>query len=141
VRFRAKKMGQASQGACPILKLEHKPCPQLNYAGRVCIGGLAKLGIIQIGMDALQIDAIQDVEEFESQLQIYLVIEHVKPVVLDHAGINVDETRVPVCRSLEISFRSNGRDSKHRSRSYPVNILTAREAPRKFRCGHVWKIK
>ena len=113
VRFGAKKMGQAPDGACPNLKLEHKPRPQLNYAGRIRIGGFAKLGIIQIGMDALQIDAVQNVEEFESQLQIYLVVEQVKPVVLDHTGIDVNETRVPVRGSLEISFRSNGWNSKH----------------------------
>jgi len=51
-------------------------------------------------MNTRKVDAIQYVEEFESQLEIHLVIKEMKTIVFDHARVDIDEPWIAIGASL-----------------------------------------
>src|SRR5262249_48733266 len=105
--------------------LENESRTQLNHARCIRARGLAELRVVQIVVNTLQVDAIQYVEELESQLEIHLVIEEMKTVIFDHAGVDIDEPRIAIGSSFQGALCARSRNHKGRGRRNSVNVLLA----------------
>ena len=69
-----------------------------------------------------EIDMVQHIQEIEAELQGALFTEPTNMIVFQYAGINLNESRVSVSVSLQISLGSRGRRGEISSGEQSIHI-------------------
>src|SRR3954447_20077643 len=102
------------------MQSEYQTSAQLDNARVVSGCRPAELAVVQVGVHALEVHPVQDIEELEAKLQVYALGD---PVVLNHAPVDVDEARVSELAALFVALVSRSGCRQVRSRENAIDVL------------------